>query len=505
MRRLFAVAVACIGLAACGGGQSASVPPVVPAGPALPFNSVNPAQFPEAPVVRSVHHVATVSLVAKLNPGNEMPAFYFDGQPDVAPTVRVSPGDTIVMDVANELAGPTKTGDLNLHFHGLTVSPNPPADDVITTLALPGGTLHYVVPIPKTQEPGLYWYHPHVFPVTDFQVGEAGMSGAIVVEGLQQHLPRLAKMTERVMIVRDIGLGDSDLRPRALPHLLGKAACGPDPGLTLTLNGVAHPTIEIAPGEKQFFRLVNATAHKNLRLAVDGGMLQVVAIDGFALDTYPGTAPTKTVADLVVPPAARAEFVVTGPSGGGAKFRTLCYDSGPTGDPDPRDVLAALRPPAKGARTAAVRGSLDLGTGEPLPQTAYSRPLPPPVLSRQVVLNEDDKRMYINGKSFKPKDAPMFVAHVGTIEKWEIVNVTGEVHDFHIHQIHFAVKAIDGVKLAHPYWADSVVVPHEKHGVPGTLTLLMDFRDPIIRGTFMFHCHILDHEDAGMMAKIQVI
>jgi suppressor of ftsI len=102
-------------------------------------------------------------------------------------------------------------------------------------------------------------------------------------------------------------------------------------------------------------------------------------------------------------------------------------------------------------------------------------------------------------------DAPMFVAHVGTIEKWEIVNVTGEVHDFHIHQIHFAVKAIDGVKLAHPYWADSVVVPHQKRGVPGTLTLLMDFRDPVIRGTFMFHCHILDHEDAGMMAKIQLI
>lgn len=460
-------------------------------------------QFPEPPIVRPVHHVATVSLVAKLNPANEMPAFYFQGQPNVAPTVRVNAGDTIVMDVANEMPGPTRRGDLNLHFHGLTVSPNPPADDVITTLALPGGTLHYVIPIPKTQEPGLYWYHPHVFPITDFQVGEAGMSGAIVIEGLERHLPRLAKMTERLMVVRDVGAGDTDLRK--FPHLVGKAACGLDRGLTLTVNNVAHPTIEIAPGERQFFRLVNATAHKNLRLAVNGGTLQVVAIDGFALDTYPGTAPTKTVEDLVVPPAARAEFVVTGPANGNAKFRTLCYDSGPTGDPDPRDVLAALKPPAGGPRGARLARSSGLGIGVPLPENAYTRPLPPPVQTRQVVLSEDDKRMYINGKSFKMMDAPMFVAHVGTIEKWEIVNVTGEVHDFHIHQIHFAVKAIDGVKLAHPYWADSVVVPHQKHGVPGTLTLLMDFRDPVIQGTFMFHCHILDHEDAGMMAKIQLI
>jgi FtsP/CotA-like multicopper oxidase with cupredoxin domain len=101
---------------------------------------------------------------------------------------------------------------------------------------------------------------------------------------------------------------------------------------------------------------------------------------------------------------------------------------------------------------------------------------------------------------------PMFVVHTGTVEEWKILNISQEVHDFHIHQIHFVVEQIDGVNLEHPYWADSVIIPHRKsNGHAGTLLLLMNFRDPVIKGTFVFHCHILDHEDRGMMAKIQAI
>jgi FtsP/CotA-like multicopper oxidase with cupredoxin domain len=103
-------------------------------------------------------------------------------------------------------------------------------------------------------------------------------------------------------------------------------------------------------------------------------------------------------------------------------------------------------------------------------------------------------------------DPPMYVVHTGTTEEWRIVNTTQEVHDFHIHQIHFVVKQINGVKLTHPYWADSQLIPHRRSdGRPGTLVLLMNFTDPIIKGTFVFHCHILDHEDHGMMAKIEAI
>jgi FtsP/CotA-like multicopper oxidase with cupredoxin domain len=422
--------------------------------------------------------------------------------PGVAPTIHVMPGDTIVIDLVDSLPQPGRKGDMNLHFHGLTVSPKKPADDVVSMLAMPGDTLHYVVPIPKTQQPGLYWYHPHVFPETDIQVGQDGMSGAIVVDGLEKHYPQLAKMKEHVIIVRATGLADINARQesRSFPHLNGQKPCGADPGYTISLNGVQKPIIPMQPNEQQFFRVINAEGHKTLRLAVDNSQMQLVATDGVALDEYPGNGPTE-VSSIVLPVAARAEFVVTAPPSGETKFRTLCFDAGPAGDEDPNLVLGTI--PVKGGGAHEPRRTpVALRASGPWPNAG---PLPAPVTTRMVTLSEDDKQMYINGKHFQMGDPPMFTVKVGTVEKWIVNNVTDEIHDFHIHQVHFVLKEIDGHRVRHPYWADSVVVPHQKDSVPGTITILMDFRDPIIRGTFMFHCHILDHEDSGMMAKIRAI
>ncbi|HEY5426687.1 MAG TPA: multicopper oxidase domain-containing protein [Candidatus Tumulicola sp.] len=513
MRKRCAPALALAGLmlAACGGGGGG--PAVVP----QPLPTRVPgggAPLPVAPEVDAIGGVATVELAAQIDPATALPAFVYRGRKGVVPTIRVKPGDTIVVDVVNNLpAAHGMQSDLNLHFHGLTVSPNPPADDVITTLAMAGGSLHYVVPIPKNQEPGLYWYHPHVFPETDFQVGQAGISGAIVIAGLERHLPGLAKMKERLILIRQVAATGANIMTRMRPHdeEQNNNPCGPDPGLTVTTNGAVAPAIAIAPGEQQFFRVVNATGHKNLKLAVDDGTIELVAIDGFALDKYPGTAPTSTVRSVVVPPAGRAEFVVTGPGSGASEFRTLCYDSGPSGDPDPSTVLADLRAPAgRQHATGAPFPARRLRVGAPLPNDAFSWPLPHVAAKRTIVFSEDDNGMYINGKQFSMASPPMFVVRVGTVEQWQVVNVTEEVHDFHMHQTHFFVQQVNGVTVAHPHWADSVVVPHRipgKNGSwkPGYLTLLIDFRDPVIRGEFMFHCHILDHEDAGMMAKIQAI
>ena len=282
---------------------------------------------------------------------------------------------------------------------------------------------------------------------------------------------------------------------------------GPELGLTPTLNGAVHPVITIAPGEQQFFRVVNATGHKTLKLAIDGESVQLVAIDGFALDSYPGNPPTLTEPYVIVPPAARAEFIVTGPHSRTAKLRSLCYDSRPGhGDRDPN---IELRPcyslPRIKARSIPV-SARPLTVGAPLPSNVYTSQLPPVSAKRTVIFSEGPKHFRINGKIFSINDPPMYVVHTGTIEEWHVVNITEEVHDFHIHQLHFLVKEVNGVKLQYPYWADTVVIPHRLgNGKPGSLVLLMDFRDPIIKGTFVFHCHILDHEDHGMMAKIQAI
>jgi FtsP/CotA-like multicopper oxidase with cupredoxin domain len=482
--------------------------------------NANVYELPEPPVVTSVKGVARLSLFVGWNEAKSLPQFEFEtpnGPYFNGPTIRVNPGDTILLELKNVLPpAPSDKADINLHFHGLGTSPKPPADDVLGMLAQPGQELHYVVHVPKNQPPGLYWYHPHVHGQTSYQVGESGMSGAIIVNGLEHHLPRLAKMKERVIIVRDTGIGKERASGDAAdgmpgmeaeqPQVINNEPCGPEIGLTPSLNGAPQPQITIAPGEKQFFRLINATGHKTLKLAVDGGKLEVVAIDGFALDTHHGTPPTLTEPSAVVPPAARVEFVVTGPRARTAKFRSLCYDTGPVGDRDPEIALASFVSPRGRGNGQAVPPS-QLREAAPLPQNVYTTALPPVSAKRVVVFSETAKQFLINGKAFKMDDPPMFIVHVGTVEEWRILNVSDEVHDFHIHQVHFLIKEIDGVKLIHPYWADSTIIPHRKQNRqhPGSLLLLMDFRDPAIKGTFLFHCHILDHEDHGMMAKIEAI
>ena len=535
IRRYIALVIVGAWLVACGGHSSTPMNPIPPglsqnAPNTGPSHNTNVNELPEPPVVNSVHGIAKVSMQVTFSGATGFPQFVYKGLGGVSPTIRVNPGDTIEMEIINDLTRHGDKNDINIHFHGLGSSPRAPGDDVLGTLAKPGQTLHYIVHVPKNQEPGLYWYHPHIHGQTTYQVGSGGMSGALVVNGLEKHIPSLAKMKERVIIVRATGVGEN-APPRdggddemsdgmsgdmsgmssgtpsgqatMKPQVFNTEPCGSDLGLTTTLNGAYQPVITIAPGEKQFFRVINASGHKTLDLS-DGGDLVLVAIDGFALDTWPGTPPTKTVKSLVIPPAGRAEFVVTGPTSGFAQFKTLCYDSGPVGDHDPELKLAEMKKPKGKSAPLAIIGPLKVGA--PLPQNVYTTALPPIAQRRVAIFSETATHFLINGRAFKMSDPPLFVVHVGTVEEWRIVNVTDEVHDFHLHQAHFLVKAINGVRLAHPYWADSFVIPHRrKDGHAGTLLVIADFRDPIIKGTFLFHCHILDHEDAGMMAKIQAI
>ncbi len=518
-RRLIYLVIAFAWFVACSGRGSVPVNPIPQAQtPASPPGESDPNELPEPPVVRAVDGVARVKLIANQNQATGQPEFEYDGMDNVAPTIDLKPGETLDMELVNDLpkivppnvdpdSSQALQEDMNIHFHGFGSSPKRPGDDVLTMLAQPGEKLHYVVQVPANQEPGLYWYHPHVHKETSYQVGESGMSGAIIVEGIEKHLPALGRMKQRVIVVRATGIG-GDVRP-VRPLNSNTSPCTTRDGLKVSLNGASVPDITIAPGEKQFWRVLNATGHKTLKLAVEGEKLQLVAIDGFALDTYPGTPATETLPYLIVPPAARVEFVVTGPKSGHGRFRTLCYNTGPNGDPDPPWLLAHLVAPVQ-KRAGGNLSSQPLTVGAPLPQNVYTTQLPPPAAKRVVIFSENSKpQFFINGKMFSMRGPPMFVVHVGTVEAWHIVNVTQEIHDFHIHQLHFVVEKINGVKVAHPFWADSFVLPHRyavgNRDVPGTLDLLMDFRDPVIRGEFLFHCHILDHEDEGMMAKIEAI
>jgi suppressor of ftsI len=296
------------------------------------------------------------------------------------------------------------------------------------------------------------------------------------------------------------------VRPRAGNN---GSPCRGEDGLQPTLNRLVRPRIGIEPGEREFFRVVNASAARHFDLSIDGSKLQLVAIDGVALDAYPGTPALATVDHIVIPPAGRAEFIVTGldrPT----VLRSACFNSGSAGDANPAVVLADLVDPrtifgtpeaaAPGSGTADAAEQPSLQVAATLPQTDHGPALPRPVTRRTITFTEDAGGFYIDGKTFDMDAPPSVVGRAGTVEDWTILNHTDEVHDFHIHQVHFAAERIDGRRVAVPHWQDTVVVRPR-----GSVELLMDFRDPIVRGTFLYHCHILDHEDQGMMAKIRVI
>jgi suppressor of ftsI len=443
------------------------------------------------------------------DPDTGKAAFSFAGREN-PPVIRARPGEDIRLTYINEMSthsqekcvdGPCMNMT-NLHFHGLHVSPNAPQDDAITMMAMPGQSLRYVVNIPLDQPPGLYWYHTHPHGES-YRQSVDGMSGAIVIDGMERYVPEIKHMRERILVLRDQALEETDSTATALRSRvqIPAARCGAStekPERIFTVNGAVRPQIAIGPGERQFWRIVNASPDLYADLQVDTGQLEIVALDGMPLAFHDPKHRIDFADHILVPPAGRVEAIITGPkTGAQASLRTRCFDTGPDGDPNPEMVLADM---------------VDLA--QPTPGTAAAphdtrlpiyRPLSPQLIARVessasdfvVTFTEDKKGFYINGKKYGPMDAPMTSVAVGTYRHWKVVNNTKEVHPFHIHQVHFLVYAQNGEHFAHPVWLDTVNVP-----VNGSVDLMMDFTDPIIRGISLFHCHLLNHEDKGMMAKI---
>jgi FtsP/CotA-like multicopper oxidase with cupredoxin domain len=277
------------------------------------------------------------------------------------------------------------------------------------------------------------------------------------------------------------------------------------------INGATMASVGIKPGETELFRVLNASGHRHFDLAVDGKQLQLVAQDGVPINTYPGAPTSIAVNDLVIPPAGRVEFLVTGSSAPAALI-SKCVQTGPAGDTSPQIALGVLTDDTNwpNAATATTLAKRVLKLASVRFSQYYHSTMPAPAAQRLIHFSEDDNGFYINGAQYDPTGPPMITAHSGTTEEWTLENDSQEIHDFHIHQTHFIVESVNGVAQPNPHWIDTVIIPPVGIGVagqiiPSQVKVLIDFRDPTIKGTFLFHCHILDHEDGGMMAKIAVI
>ncbi len=448
-----------------------------------------------------------------------------------APTLRVNPGDQLQLSISNVIqdedaskmsmhhaAGAEVCGDggaatvssTNVHFHGMPVSPTCHQDDVINTLIQPGSApFDFNISIPKDTPPGLYWYHPHVHGFTEFQVN-GGAAGAIVVEGMDRVRPEVKGLKDRVFVLRQQYL---------VPWIPGPYKLSINYQVSDFPHGGA-PIIRLKPGERQFWRVVNATLQDFMPLEVwiNGRRetLELIALDGYPLSK------TRKLQTILVPPAGRAEFIMHGPPKGGfGQFLTDAYSTGPTGNADLSQVLAIIRPRGSDDRVQSSRlepvapeANAKAPTekmrwlGLESKQATAERKL---YFSEEFVGTNGPIHFYITvdgqkQKVFEPDEKPVITTHVGAIEDWTIENRALETHAFHIHQIHFKVLEVDGKPTPNNDVVDTVTIPFwEGKGPYHSVKVRMDFSDPNIAGTFLFHCHILLHEDLGMMHKILVL
>lgn len=497
---------------------------------------------------------------------------YTDSKGQESPTLRVHPGDLVILHLRNALKdlrhegagdmhmqmpmagngctsgmmGPVST---NLHFHGLTVPPTCHEDDVMKTSVQPGDApFEYRFRIPEDEAPGLYWYHPHIHGYSKEQV-LGGESGALIVEGIERVKKVVAGLPERVIIIRDQDLlhpvappaKSEPVVPKFLIDRDGDAANNGTgfgkPAKDLSINYVPVPypdytpaTIEMKPGEKQLWRVLNASAITYLNIEVlfhrQPQPLGLVAMDGVPLG-YPSllneaaqeSAPPQT--HLGLPPGARAEFIVTGPGKGEIGLLvTRTVDTGPGGENDPNRMLAKIVATPNAAEPRAVDSDEAKAVTSAAPAEAWLGSVAPVKVRRlyfsEKLTNPNDAtsavEFYLTVDGQEPKmfdmnsGIPDIVAQQGTVEDWIIENRSQELHAFHIHQLHFLLLDYSGRLVNESFLRDTVNVPYyDGHSLTyPSVRLRMDFRDPNTIGTFVYHCHLLEHEDKGMMGMIRV-
>jgi FtsP/CotA-like multicopper oxidase with cupredoxin domain len=541
------------------------------------------SEVPEPEDLRSRGGVLRVDLTVRNQPGQDGKPRYCYVLPDgsQSPTLRLHPGDLLILKLKNELtempnvqpgpltapapaaavttaahhhggvsSGPSdpcasgmmSATSTNLHFHGLTLPAVCHQDEVLKTSIQPGEPpFEYRFRIPASEPPGLYWYHPHIHGFSSVQVS-GGASGALVIEGLERANPEVVGLPERVLVVRDQDLLNPDAPPSSsepvVPKLLesdGDSANNNTgfgkPAKDLSVNFVPVPypdyppaSIKVKPGARELWRVLNASSVTYLHLALlfdhVPQQMGVVAIDGVSINASGHDARAVAWADHIgVPPGGRVEFIVNGPPVGvSGQLITRSVDTGKGGENDPNRALAAV----VATPDATPPHSRLPSSAKPLPPSA----LPwlgsvTPLRVRKLYFSEKQTDpndplsptaffLTVDGetpKAFDPSSSvPDIVVKQGDVEDWIIENRSVELHAFHIHQIHFLLLDWFGLPVNEPFLRDTVNVPYFDNRMTTypSVRLRMDFRDPNTVGTFVYHCHLLEHEDGGMMGTIRV-
>ena len=416
--------------------------------------------------------------------GSERWAMTYNGKV-TGPTLVIHPGDRVTVNLVNDLKQAT-----SLHTHGLHVSPE---QDNPFTMVEPGKTLTLTYDIPLNQQTGTFWYHPHIHGITAEQVA-SGLSGAIIVE--DQVDRQLSKVTtNRVLVINDppltnmnpwadaAGSDSNDTSGMGGMDMGGNSSSGVDmmtvmmgrSGPRLLTNGLDGISLSDGSGKLERLHIVNATASTRLQFSYSGAKMLILASEGGRLP-----APVE-VTTFTLAPSERAELVLIPGAGGGLlSAQRLSSEAGGSNVGSP-SVIASIADDAGSDLTALPTSLFANATN------LFSFGVK--VAKQREVTLVGHMNPTFDGQPFDP-NVVNFTAKKGTVEEWVIRNTTPMYHPIHLHTWGIQVKGEQG-------WQDVVTVPPNSERV-----IRVSFGD--FAGTTVLHCHILDHEDAGMMAVIKV-
>jgi FtsP/CotA-like multicopper oxidase with cupredoxin domain len=435
------------------------------------------AQLIEPETLRSADGLLRVRLQAAEGPltvaGRQATAYGYNGGLP-GPTLRLRPGDRLQVHLVNRLDAAT-----NLHVHGLHVSPEGNGDNVFLQVG-PGEFFDYDYQLPDDHPPGVYWYHPHHHGMVADQVF-GGLYGAIVVEDPEE----LPVTRERVLVVSDITLDAAGRlrQPSTMEQMMGRE------GELVLLNGQVRPTFTARPGERERWRIVNACSSRYVRLRLDGQQLDLLGIDS---GRYPDP---RRVDEVVLATGNRADLLVTAAEGT-STLDALGVDRGGMG---------GMMDGAMSAEAGTIAVFQVAGAAAAAPAALPIQPAPrdlrgsEPETRRRLVFDMGmggaGMSFTIDGKEFDADRVDQAVT-VDTVEEWVIGNATPMDHPMHLHVWPMQISAEDGRPVDDVRWQDVVNIP-----AGGEVTVRVAFDR--FGGRTVYHCHILDHEDRGMMGVVE--
>ncbi len=400
-----------------------------------------------------------------------------------APRLEAKPGDQVRIHFTNNLSQPT-----NIHYHGLHIPIIGNADNVFLKIE-PGKQLTYEFQIPSNHPSGTFWYHPHLHGLVAEQLF-GGLAGLFIVRGELDEIPEIKAAKEEFLVLQDFSIDERGrlLSSRHMSLMMGRE------GDTIAVNGQINPSFSLPEKGLLRLRILNGSTSRFYRLALEDHSFYQIATDGHGLNE-----PIE-VKELLLTPGQRADVLIRGERESGKySLLNLPYNRGSMGMMG-RGMMGRNNQDATRVLATIDYESAEESLSLPTKLTSISA-LPEPQILRRFELNHGmnpsvGMAFLINGEPYQSNRLDTEVK-LNTVEDWEIINTGVMDHPFHVHGNAFQVISRNGKPESLSACQDTILVPRGE-----SVRIRIPFRD--FAGKTVYHCHILDHEDLGMMGNLVI-